>query len=902
MWIPVATYRVQFNQDFRFEDATAIVPHLHRLGISHLYASPIFAARAGSTHGYDVVDPNRLNPVLGSEADFEALVKALQQRKMGLLLDIVPNHMAASRENAWWMDVLENGTASPYASYFGINWGAPRDSPQDKIFLPLLGDPYGHVLESGQLSIRFGEQGFSLHYFAHELPLSPVSYERILKPGSESLLENFEFCLLMESLQRLPPRTATEWESLEHRYREKENIKQRLRSLYRESVPVRDHIDGCVERLNRRSPEAIDALDELIEEQPYRLAFWKVATERINYRRFFDVSDLIGMRVEDTPVFDASHTLIIELLRQGKVEGLRVDHIDGLADPLAYQQRLAGEGVYVVAEKILEASEEMPEEWPIQGTTGYDFLGQVNSFFAEPDGLRQLSNHYERLTGFAQSFEDTAYERKLHVISMLFPGEMQDLGGHLGLLAAEDRNARDLSGRELTQALVEVTACMPVYRTYTDGLGVRKRDAACIETAVSAARERNPHLSPFVYDFVLRVLTLQTRRGMSDASREAWLRFVQRWQQLSGPVMAKGVEDSAMYVYNRLISLNEVGGISAAVSDGDLHAFFERRGSKWPATMNTTSTHDTKRSEDVRSRINVLSEIADEWIRHSSRWSRWLKDRRGGVDLNEEYFLFQTLVGAWPLGEGGVEEFRVRMKEYVIKASREARTYTSWLYPDAAHEEALQAYIDVLFDDARFQAGLRSFCDRVSFYGAINSLAQLVLKAAAPGVPDFYRGTMAWDFSLVDPDNRRPVDFAPLTDFSHKTRELLDTWKDGRIKVFLAEKLLGYRIGNPGLFAAGEYLPVMPSGKRSRNAFAFARRLQDSWCLAAVPRFATQLSAATRFPVGVRAWLDTALVLPPGAPDRWKNVITGETVNARDGSILMSRILGHFPVALLSAR
>ena len=404
MRIPVATYRVQFNQDFRFQDATAIVPQLHRLGISHLYASPIFEARAGSTHGYDVVDPNRLNPVLGSAVDFDELVNALHSRGMGLLADIVPNHMAASRENRWWMDVLENGAASPYASYFGINWSSASAPLQDKIFLPILGSPYGQVLEAGELKLTYDEGAFWLDYYAHRLPISPISYDTILRPDSEPLVNIHEFSLLMESLERLPSREATEWEALEHRYREKDSIKQRLWQLFHDCEPVRAHIERALTRLNAKTPEAFDALDELIQEQPYRIAFWKVATERINYRRFFDVSDLIGMRVEDPTVFEASHKLIFELIRERKVDGLRIDHIDGLADPLGYQKRLPTDDVYVVAEKILVGAEELPDEWPVQGTTGYDFLGNVNSLFVEPAGLDKLTTYYQQLTGSARVF------------------------------------------------------------------------------------------------------------------------------------------------------------------------------------------------------------------------------------------------------------------------------------------------------------------------------------------------------------------------------------------------------------------------------------------------------------------------------------------------------------------
>ncbi|HYP08052.1 MAG TPA: malto-oligosyltrehalose synthase [Bryobacteraceae bacterium] len=898
MRVPVATYRVQFNQDFRFEDATVIIPDLHRLGISHLYASPIFAARAGSTHGYDVVDPNRLNPVLGTEEDFNSMVAALQERGMGLLLDIVPNHMAASPENAWWMDVLENGAASPYATYFGINWRGSRDRIQDKIFLPVLGAPYGAVLDAGEIRIAYEESGLFLHYYAHRLPVSPSTYGLVLRRNEVS---DGEFGTLLEAFQRLPSRVANREEAL-GRLQEKDRLKRELWSLSSRDASVREQIDKALERFNSTDSDGIDALDELIQQQMYRIAFWKVATERINYRRFFDVSDLIGMRVEQPEVFEAGHRLVFELAQSGKVEGLRIDHIDGLAEPLEYQRRLPVDNLYCVAEKILERSEELPDQWPIHGTSGYDFLGQVNSFFVEPAGLQRLTPHYESIQGSNATFEDIAYQRRLHAIETLFSGEMQDVGAHLAWLAEEDRNARDMSLRDLSQAILEVTACMPVYRTYTNSLEVSESDREHVVEACRRARERNSKIHPLVYDFLERVLTLRFKRWMPESSRVNWLRFVRRWQQLSGPIMAKGVEDSAMYVYNRLISMNEVGGTHEAVSAEQLHAFLSRRQERWPHTMNGTSTHDTKRSEDVRARIHVLSEIPDEWIRMTTRWSRWLADRRGGVDANEEYFLFQTLAGAWPLQADQVEDFRERMKAYVIKASREARTYTSWLFPDEQHEAALQAYVDVLFDDERFQASFQPFRERVAFYGAVNSLSQLLLKVTAPGLPDFYRGTVSWDFSLVDPDNRRPVEFAPLTDFRWRPRDLLDTWTDGRVKIFLTERLLGYRQGNRELFENGEYVPVEVTGKRAGNVFAFMRRSAGAATIVVAPRFTTQLSATVRHPLGIRAWLDTSLVLGSDAPKRWKNVITGAALSTRDGELPLHRVLESFPVALLSAR
>ncbi|MBC8165027.1 MAG: malto-oligosyltrehalose synthase, partial [Bryobacteraceae bacterium] len=653
MRIPSATYRVQFNQGFRFDDALALVPQLDRLGISHLYASPVFAARGGSAHGYDVTDPNRFNPELGTAEDFERLAGELHSRGMGLILDIVPNHMAASPENVWWMDVLENGVASRYAGYFGINWSAANEKVEDKIFLPVLGGSYGATLYAGQLQLSYEDGGFSVNYFERKLPVGPVGYLSIIAPGCEPLLEDPEVRLLMEMLQRLPPRNTTDWDSLERRNVEKEEIKARIRQLYGNSKQFKVHVNNSLRFLNGNpaEPESFDALHQVLEDQAYRLAYWQMGRERINYRRFFDVSDLIGMRVESDEVFQASHALVLELLNKGLIDGLRIDHIDGLNDPAGYLERLPRD-VYTAVEKVLTGAERLERSWPVQGTTGYDFLGYMNALFVQPAGLERLSWFYREVIGFGQTIEDLEYERKRLAMRSLFPGEMADLGASLGMLAEQDRYARDFSPRDITRALREITAFLPVYRTYTREAAVSQQDCACIEEAVRKADERSAGLiDSTVFDFVRRVLTLRFRAGMTEEQKAQEIRFVRRWQQISGPVMAKGVEDSTFYVYNRLVSMNEVGGILRPVGPEEMHEFLQYRAEHWPGTMNASSTHDTKRSEDVRARINVLPEIAEEWIRQVIRWRRLMRERRGLTDDNEEYFIYQNLLGAWPLNQ-----------------------------------------------------------------------------------------------------------------------------------------------------------------------------------------------------------------------------------------------------------
>ncbi|HUS06825.1 MAG TPA: malto-oligosyltrehalose synthase, partial [Bryobacteraceae bacterium] len=571
MRIPSATYRVQFNKDFRFEHARAIVPHLRRLGISHLYASPIFAAREGSTHGYDVVDPNRLNPVLGSETDFESLLNDLKSHGMSIILDIVPNHMAASSQNPWWMDLLENGPASPFGAFFGVNWG--DNASTSKIFLPVLGSPYGFILENQELVLTYEERGFFINYWALKLPVDPATYALILDGAPPALAP------LLEVMERLPDRYASEWEAIDTRTREKERIKRDLWALYQEQVAVSEYIDGqlAVYRGRKGDPRSFGALHVLLERQAYQLAFWKVATEKINYRRFFDVSDLVGIRVEQATVYEASHSLIFQLIEKAAIAGLRVDHVDGLFDPTQYLQRIASKAGYLVVEKILSENEGLPEDWPVSGTTGYDFLGHVNALFVDPEGLERVTAFYSEFVGSESTLPDVEYERKKQVMDQLFTGEMLDLGSDLAELAVTDRYARDLSPKDLRQSLVEITACMPVYRTYTNSYAAAERDKEFIQSACAEARRRNPDLNSAVFDFTQSVL--------EEPRDDGRLQFVMRWQQISGPIMAKGVEDCAFYVYNRLVSLNEVGSIPHPITVDEFHAFQQRRLLKWPHTM-----------------------------------------------------------------------------------------------------------------------------------------------------------------------------------------------------------------------------------------------------------------------------------------------------------------------------
>jgi (1->4)-alpha-D-glucan 1-alpha-D-glucosylmutase len=947
--VPIATYRFQFNPGFRFADAQALLPYLHELGITDIYASPILKARRGSTHGYDVTDPTCLNPEIGTEAEFETVVRELKRHGMGLLLDIVPNHMAASSENQWWVDVLENGPSSPYASCFDIDWhpDPANGVPENAVLLPILGGRYRRVLQNGELILGLDEEGFFVRYQAARLPLDPKSYRVLLTYRLENLKEAVgqggrafqELVQLLDIIERLPVRTATDAQELKARRRDKEIIKERLWALYSTSPKIREFIDENVSIYNGqvKDPKGPHLLEQLLADQAYRLVFWREGIQKINYRRFFDLSDLIGVRVEDPEVFEATHALIFRLADEGKVTGLRVDHIDGLYDPLDYLQRLQGRlgagkpagataSFCVVVEKILGGDEQLPEDWPACGTTGYDFLNAVNAVFVDARGLKVLDAVYRRFTGSQLDFGDVVYESKKQVMQDLFGAELLTLGHHLGRLA-QDHHGRGLSPEELVQALVEVTACLPVYRTYTRGFEVSPPARSYIEGAVEEARRRNPGVSASACDFVRRLLLLEFPVPSGAEQREGWRSFVMRWQQFTGAVMAKGLEDTALYRHNRLVSLNEVGSAADGNVPSDGAERFHRHNlrtlQRWPHALNATSTHDTKRSEDVRARLNVLSELAGAWARRLSRWSRMNRDKKGLVDgqpvpdPSEEVLLYQTLVGAWPLEPEEVPEFRRRLRAYVIKAAREAKVHTSWRQPGESHEKALTSFVEACLDTSRpneFLDDLLPFQRRIAYYGALNSLAQVLLKITSPGVPDLYQGTELWDFSLVEPDNRRPVDF-------HKRSQLLDelkrqeagdplrliqelsaAWHDGRIKMWLTRKALAFRKAHPDLFQDGAYLPLRVSGERKEHVVAFARHQGRNWVLVAVPRLVAGLVAPGRLPVGRRTWKDTAIALPARAPKRWLNLLTGETLAASrvpDGQVIhLHEVFLHLPFAL----
>jgi (1->4)-alpha-D-glucan 1-alpha-D-glucosylmutase len=948
--VPAATYRIQFSAQFRFQDARALVPYLHSLGITDLYASPLMQARRGSSHGYDVTDLSRINSEIGTEEEFEELVQELHRHQMGLILDIVPNHMAASSESPWWMDVLENGPSSAYATYFDIDWHPPHRTLENKVLLPLLGRPYAEVLENRELKLAYEESGFVLQYADLKLPVAPKSYLHILRHRLEELKQKTgsdspsfrELEGILAAVTDLPERVSLPSEVAGERRMHREGIKERLWKLYQTSPEIHDFINENLKAFNGRKgdPESFCLLDELLADQAYILSFWRTANEEINYRRFFTITDLVGVRVEDPLVFDATHATVFRLIEKGLATGLRIDHIDGLRDPLGYLRRLQeglgfsnsegrSERFYTIVEKILSEGEALSGNWPVCGTTGYDFLNVLNGIFVSERGAGVLKGAYRDLLGVDLRFEDLVYEKKKEVMDSLLAVEMRSLGHHLGLVAEQDRYARDLPAAGLTQALIEVTACLRVYRTYTRDLTVAAADRGYILDALEAARRRNPNSNPAHFDFLGDVLLLREKVHLSPAQREARLAFVMRWQQFTGPIMAKGFEDTVLYIYNPLVSLNEVGGnpASSGISLATFHEFLQRRLSAWPHSLNATTTHDTKRSEDVRARVNILSEIPTEWGERLKRWMSWnrakkklLKGEREIPDRNEEILLYQTMLGAWPLQESEIPEFRKRLRDYMIKATREARIHTRWTRPNVAHEKALAEFIRAVTetsDDNLFFKDFIEFQRKIAFYGAFNALSQLILKIAAPGVPDFYQGSELWDLRLVDPDNRGRVDFDKRSRWLEELEgdeeenspalieKLLKQWEDGRIKLFAMRKALDFRRAHQRLFSEGDYLPGEAIGAKKECVITFTRRTRNIHALVIVPRFVTRVVKGLKPPIGQKVWGRTAVVLPRKSPQNWRNILTQEMCSAahHEGKrvLQVADALKSFPLALLAA-
>ena len=978
--VPRSTYRLQLHNGFTFRDAERIVPYLAELGIGDAYASPYLKASPESTHGYDVGDYAALNPGIGGEDDRAALVAALNQHGMGQLCDFVPNHMGiAGGANAWWLDVLENGRASAYAGYFDIEWNPLKTELRGKVLLPMLGDHYGAVLERGELRLTFDPEAgsFAVCYWETPLPVAPPTYgvilraalpalERDLAPDDGGLLE---FQSIITALERLPDGSALPPNALAERQREQTIAKRRLAALVAAAPVIEEAIGTAVTGFagDPDQPTSFDALDALLEQQAYRLAFWRVAAEEINYRRFFAINELAGIRQEEPAVFAATHAMMLGWLASGQVTGLRIDHPDGLLDPAGYVRdlqraylmtlcrdrfaalsddergdiawadlegpvlnQIATSGperpLYVVVEKIIEHGESLPSDWAVAGTVGYEFAHAVNGLFVDPAARKPFDELYTRFVGEKMSFADLVYAKKRLIMRVALASEVNVLARALNRISEQGRRSRDFTLNNLRDALREIIACFPVYRTYIvcqDGI-VAENDRRTIEAAVAQAKRRNPASDPSVLDFVRDVLLLRHQDDVTEAQRAEQCRFGMRFQQLTGPVMAKGLEDTVFYIYNRLASLNEVGGDPSRFGTpvAAFHRENAQRLKRWPHALLSSSTHDTKRSEDVRARINVLSELPREWRTAINRWTRLNRKHKTKVegqlapDRNDEYLLYQTLLGAWPLGTASADaeaEFVARIQAYVEKATREAQIHTSWINPNDAYDAAAKHFVARLLDpsvSAEFLADLATLRIKVAHFGAFNALGQHLLKLTVPGVPDIYQGTEVWDFSLVDPDNRRPVDYdgraTLLRDLQARRDdpalpgELIETKDDGRIKLYVTSRALGLRRVHPDLFDAGDYVPLESHGAKRDHVVAFARRLGEREAIVVVPRLVAGLMKSEPVAPTGAVWLDTTLIVPGLADETaYRDAFTGSVVHLNDGGLTLRDILATFPVALL---
>ncbi len=848
---PSATYRMQFDPaQIDLDGATDLVPYFDSLGVSHVYASPLLRSRPGSPHGYDVVDPTEIDPELGGRTALQRFTTALHERGLGLILDIVPNHMAIGRHNPWWMDVLEHGPGAVHARHFDLFWD------DDGLPLPFLGRPYSEALEAGEITLQLEEDAIRVAYWDARFPLSP-----------ESLADT-----------GLDP-----------------------------SDP------GVVERIAGFNADP-DRLHRLLDRQHYRLVWWQLSRERLGHRRFFTVAELVGVRQEDPTVFEDTHVLISQLVNDGAVDGLRLDHIDGLRDPLGYLeslQRATGGDTWIVVEKILAPGEEIPREWPVAGTTGYEYLDASAKAFVDPAGLDVLATHYRDVTGSTLDFDALVHEQQRFIIHERLGPETARFAAALEELARRDRIARDVLPSELIAGAVDVLAALPVYRTYARDGEMSDADRSHVERALEEAAGLAPDRDPRVLDFLREVLLLEHGPDLDHREERARIAFVEQVQQFTGAVMAKGVEDTAFYQFNLLVSLNEVGAHPIPLPDDPIAAFHGhnlRIASSWPHTMTTASTHDTKRSEDVRTRISAISQVAEQWTRRVESWHE--RNRRHRVaqsspSRSEELLIYQTFVGAWPTGGG--ERFGERLGDYLVKAAREAKVHTAWLEPDLDHESALTDFAAGLVSDREFIEDLEAFAGPLWRAGALDSLAQTVLRLCSPGVPDVYRGSELWDLSLTDPDNRRPVDWALrerlLEELDDRSGEeglfhaLGETWEDGRIKLAVTAAALRARRSRPELFGEGAYLPLEVQGERNEHVIAFARNHGEEWALAVAPRLTLKLAGDGLW--AADGWDGTEVALPADAPQEWHDHLTGEE-RQWNGSVPLTQVFGVAPVGIFT--
>ncbi len=977
---PRATIRLQLHKGFTFEDAAQLVPYLAALGLSHIYASPFLMARAGSTHGYDIVDHNRFNPEIGDAATFDRFIERLHQHGMGLIVDFVPNHMGVGGgDNPWWLDVLEWGPSSPFATFFDIDWSPAEPSLKGKVLLPFLGDHYGTVLESGDLKLRFdADRGsFAVRYWEHKFPIAVPHYAQLLKQARDRLGRPHDaLSRLIHDLGTLRGSRAVRRQAVVHHHADE--LKSQLAALHAAEPDLQSALAAVVEEMNGRPGDTASfrPLHALLERQHYRVSYWRVATAEINYRRFFDINDLAGLRMEVSELFEVGHQLIFRLIAEGKVQGLRLDHIDGLYEPAAYcrhlqdraaylmMQRESGDDaplpepgrslksranpLYLIVEKILARHERLRDDWPVDGTTGYEFINLVNGLYVDPAAEPALTELYLRFIKRPSEFDAVAVDAKRQMVQTNLASEFNVLASDLHEIARQSWTTRDFTLIGIQDALLDLVTHFPVYRTYIDDKGPSEADRRDLDWANAQARKLAWPGDTSVYDFIYGVLSTDLRRDRRFGYRKNdIIRTAKKFQQFTGPVMAKAIEDTAFYRYCRLASLNEVGGEPTrfGVTPAAFHKANRERQRRFPLTLIATATHDHKRGEDTRLRIDALTERPAEWEARVLRWQELNQGRRSDLNgqpvpgRNDEYLFYQTLVGVWPLDLAipadagadlpGLADLTERLIGYMTKAMREAKRHTSWTRSNATYEAGVESFVRAVLDPSRaaaFLQDVQAFQRRLTAIAATSSLSQTLLKLTVPGVPDLYQGCELWDLSLVDPDNRRPVDYATRRRFLDEAAPgslapLLAHWRDGRVKQQLIARALAVRQAAPALFAEGDYHPLEATGAEADRVVAFRRSHEEGLIAVVAPRLVGALmhsSGEGEPPPGAdgpeagdgpeliplppaAAWDDTAVALPePPAGHVYREIMTDAVIHPVR-SLPLADLLAEFPVALLRA-
>lgn len=930
-----ATYRLQLTNKFRFADAEAIIPYLRSLGISHIYSSPIFEARPGSLSGYDTCDFSRISPELGGEEGFHSLVNALHHQGMGLIIDFVPNHMSAHPQwNRWWRSVLANGPSSSVSEYFDVDWNPVNSNLHGKVLLAILGGQYGDVLESGELRIAYHDGEFCLLYADYNLPLNPRQMKVLLRHRWQEMARSSgiddatrqEFESILFHLDHIPGYQQAGLMARADRERETAVATHRLTQVMQQSPALRQHLEDVIAEYNGvpGQPESFDLLHELLEQQPYRLSYWRTAMQEINYRRFFDINDLIGLRMEYEPLFRAAHAKLIELAETGAIDGVRLDHIDGLLDPQLYLLQLraatakSARPLYLVVEKILARQEWLSPEWPVDGATGYEFLALLNGLWVNERNLQEIDQIYLHFRERRKPDRDAVYHAKKLITASSMASELNVLAHELNLLSEENRRSRDFTLDGLQEALREVVACFPVYRTYISAQGFSSTDEMAIDEAIGQARRRNPSIDYSIFEFIRSHICPVRQPEESEEDFGERLRFAMKFQQYTSPVQAKGMEDTVFYRYSPLASLNEVGTGTGrrATTPQEFHDANIHRKERWPNAMLTTSTHDTKRGEDARMRIHVLTELPEEWRSNLLQWSyvndgaKTMVNGHAAPDRGDEYLYYQTLLGMWPPRQKVPDDDTVRrIQAFMDKALREAKVHTSWINPSNEYDAAVEKFVQQTLrgkSSPAFLASFVPFAERIATLAAWESVSQIALKLMSPGVVDTYQGGELWDLSLVDPDNRRPVDYETRRQrLNTLTKDIVDpqfspekrseavaaigqSWWTGDLKLLYVAQGLRLREKEPDLLLRGSYLPLIVKGQNAEHVIAFARKFHGKILLTIAARwFASLLPEPTALDGLKKNLLQTFIEMSAAKagiakPMNFTNVLTGAEVHADD--------------------